>query len=1000
MKNNLLFKAWTSYRPSVLLQMTLLVWATISSAQSVPITGTVSDAQGTLSGVNVTLKNKTTGTTTDPNGQFQITAAPEDTIVFSSIGYLTVETAVGLQTTLKIVLQPDENVLQEVLVNAGYYKVKDKERTGSIAKITAKDIETQPVTNVLAAMQGRMAGVNIIQETGTAGGGFSVQIRGINSLQPDGNAPLYIIDGVPYSSDPVGNGVSMTIMPQRTSPLANINPGDIESIEVLKDADATAIYGSRGANGVVLVTTKKGVKGKARFSASVTQGFGEVSHFMKMMNTQQYLEMRAEAFANDEITEYPETAYDINGKWDPKRFTNWQQTFLGGTASILNANASVSGGSETTQFFLSSNHGQETTIFPGDFGYKKSNVHFNLNHTSEDKRFQVSFSGSYTLQKNRQPSADLTIDAWILAPNAPSLYDSEGELNFEDNTFENPLAKLNGQSRSASYDLVANSILSYMLLKNLKVATNFGYTNLNHDESSTFPNTIYNPAYSIGSEASILYSTTTARRSWIVEPQLNYTARWGSLDTDLLLGATFQQQENNSTSLSGTGFTSNSLIYNPAAAIDQRVIGFDASQYKYQSFFGRANFNLSGKYILNLTGRRDGSSRFGAGNRFGWFGAMGAAWIFTKEKALVDSDVLSFGKLRASYGTTGSDQIGNYKFLDTYVPATSPYEGIIGLQPSRLYNASFRWETNRKFEVALEIGLLRDRIMLTTALYRNKSSNQLVGVPLPGTTGFTEIQSNLDATVLNSGQEVTLRTVNVVFKNFEWTTNFNFSMARNELLSFPNLEASTFSNRYVVGQPLNITKVYRYTGLDPETGIYTFEDVNGDGQLTDADDRTYVADLNPSFFGGVQNQIRYQNWQLDFLFQFVKQQNYNVPALLGVAGTAANMPVLMLDHWQQTGDVGPTQVYTTGANQEAVEAMYRYAVSDGAISDASYIRLKNVALRYEIPKKWTANIQCRATLEAQNLLTFTNYKGTDPEFTGYGFIPPLRVVTAGLQFNF
>lgn len=1001
MNKNSLFKCRTALQLSRFYYIFFLLLAIGVHAQGTTITGIVSDAAGPLPSVTVTIKGTATTAITDNSGKYILPANAGDVLVFTYMGYKELSVAVVAgNSVIDVVLEEDATSLQEVTVNAGYYRVRDKERTGSIAKITSKDIETQPVSNMLAAMQGRMAGVNIIQQTGTAGGGFSIQIRGINSLQADGNAPLYIIDGVPYSSDPIGNGVSMTIMPQMTSPLANINPGDIESIEVLKDADATAIYGSRGANGVVLVTTKKGTKGKTRFSASISQGFGEVTHFMKMMNTEQYLGMRAEAFANDSITEYPDTAYDINGTWDASRSTNWQKEFLGRTAKIMNANASVSGGSEHTQFLISSNYGKETTIFTGDFGYKKANVHVNLNHVSEDQRFRVNFSGSYTLQDNRQPSADLTIDAWVLAPNAPALYTEEGELNWEDNTFENPLAKLNGQSRSETYDLVANSVLSYAILKNLKISTSLGYTNLDHDESSTFPSTIYNPVYEIGSESSILYTTDTGRRSWIVEPQLNWTTQMGIVGTDVLVGGTFQHQDNNSLSLSGTGFTSNSLLYNPAAAMDQQVIGFDASEYRYQSLFGRANFNIHGRYILNLTGRRDGSSRFGSDHRFGWFGAVGAAWLFTKEKALADNEIFSFGKLRASYGTTGSDQIGNYKFLNTYIPATSSYEGIIGLQPARLYNAAFRWETNKKFEIALETGFLKDRILLTTAFYRNVSSNQLVGVPLPGTTGFTEIQSNLDATVLNSGLEVTLRTVNFNAKDFEWTTDFNFSMSKNELQSFPNLDASTYSSQYVVGQPLNIDKVYHYTGIDPETGTYTFEDVNGDGQLTDADDKAYVADLNPTYFGGVQNHLRYQNWQLDFLFQFVKQKNYNVPSLLGVAGTNTNMPTMMLDHWQQPGDTGPGQIYTTGANQVAVEAMYKYAASDAAISDASYIRLKNVALRYDFPKQWTGNIQCRATLEAQNVLTFTNYKGTDPEFTGYGFIPPLRVVTAGLQFNF
>lgn len=999
MKKNLLFIVRAGYRPFVLLQMLLLFWVTISSAQDVSLTGTVFDAKGALPGVNITIKNKTNSTFTDAKGNFQITANSEDVLVFSSVGYITVEKVVGIQTTLKIIVQADENVLQEVLVNAGYYKVKDKERTGSIAKITAKDIQTQPVTNFLATMQGRMAGVNITQLTGVPGGGFDIQIRGINSLQK-GQAPLYIIDGVPYAAEEIGNRSSMVILPNQSSPLGSINPSSIESIEILKDADATAIYGSRGANGVVLVTTKKGKQGKTVFNATVAQGIGEVAHFMKMMNTTQYLKMRAEAFANDGITDYPDHAYDINGAWDQNRYTNWQKVFLGGTAKMTNATASVSGGSQNTQFLIGTNYNKESTIFVGDFGYKKTGVQLNLQHASEDKRFQIGFSGNYTLQNNRQPSADLTLDAWTLAPNAPELHTETGELNWQDNTFENPLAKLNGKSIANTTDLIANSVLSYKLLKNLKISTSLGYTHLNHAESSTFPSTIYNPAYEVTSESSLIFKTTTARSSWIAEPQINWNFNIGKLRTDLLMGATFQSQDNDQLTILGNGFSNNSLIYNPAAAITQQITNFSRSQYKYQSFFARGNFTFKDRYILNLTGRRDGSSRFGADHRYGLFGAAGAAWLFSNEKLLAEQTVLSFGKLRASYGTTGSDQIGNYKFLDTYESGTSSYDGVIGLQPARLYNSRFQWETNRKMEVALELGFLKDKIRLTNAFYHNSSTNQLVGMPLPGTTGFAEIQSNLNATVLNQGYEVTLQTQNFNSKKFKWSTDFNFSMNKNKLVSFPNLESSTYSRQYVVGKPLNIDKVFHYTGIDPETGTYTFEDVNGDGQLTEEEDKVFTSDLNPSYFGGIQNHFQYQNWQLDFLFQFVKQNNYSVPSLLGVAGTMFNMPTVLLDHWDAPGSTASSQIYTSGQNETAVQALYKYAASDAAVVDASYIRLKNVSLRYEFPKKWTGNVNCRATLEAQNLLTFTAYKGADPEFSGIGFVSPLRVVTAGLQFNF
>jgi TonB-linked SusC/RagA family outer membrane protein len=964
------------------------------------ITGTVRDSQGILPGVTVSVEGKSTAAITDYQGNYSITVTATDILVFSFVGYTTLHIPIAGRTVVSVDLQEDATQLQEVKINAGYYSVKESERTGSIAKITSKDIETQPVTNVLAAMQGRMAGVHITQQTGTAGGGFNIQIRGQNSVRRGGNSPLYIIDNVPYSSEEIGNGMSMSVMSMNTNPLNNINPTDIESLEVLKDADATAIYGSRGSNGVVLITTKKGKKGKTRFSASVAQGAGSVPHFMKMMNTEQYLAMRAEAFANDGITEYPESAYDINGTWDQSRSTNWQKELMGGTSKITNINGSISGGSEQTQFMVSGTYGKETTVLPGDFGYNRVNVRSSINHVSADQRFKIAFTGGYGIQDNNQPSTDLTAEAWRLAPNAPAPYDAEGELNWENNTFQNPLRYLKGLSKSKTYDLVANTMLSYELLENLKIKSSFGYTDLNHHESSTFPSTMYSPAEGTGSEVSGIYYTDTARQSWIVEPQINWTPALGSLRTDFLIGSTFQRQNNKSLFMNGNGFSSNSMINNPAAATDLSILGFDESVYKYQSVFGRANFNLKERYILNLTGRRDGSSRFGSSNRFGWFGAVGVAWLFSKEKVLQDNPNLSFGKLRASYGITGNDQIGNYKFLNTYSPTSATYDGLIALQPSRLYNASFGWETNKKLEVALETGFLKDRIFFTAAWYWNRSSDQLVGVPLPGTAGFTEIQSNLNAVVQNRGIELTLNTVNIKGNDFNWSSMINFSVSKNKLLSFPNLESSTYRNSYVIGQPLNIVKTYHYIGIDPDTGIYTFEDVNGDGVLTAADDKQTVKDLNPLFFGGVQNQIRYKNWQLDFLFQFVKQQNYDIPKTLAVAGTMTNQSADVLEHWQTPGDTGSSQVYTSGANGAAENALYQYAASDAGITDTSFIKLKNVSISYKFPERWLKKVNCMATLEGQNLLTITSFKGSDPEFVGVGFLPPLRIITAGLQFNF
>ena len=962
------------------------------------VQGTITDGTNPLPGVTVNIKNKkNSAVISDYSGQFELYTSPYDTLVLSYIGFKTELVPIQGRSVVNLRLSYDTTTLQEVRVNAGYYSVKESERTGSIARITSKDIETQPVTNVLATMQGRMAGVSIIQTTGVAGGGFDIQIRGQNSIRTEANAPLYIIDGVPYASDPIGYSQTSTILPSATNPLNSINPEAIENIEVLKDADATAIYGSRGANGVVLITTKKGKEGKTNFTFNASSGVGKVARFMKLMNTGQYLDMRRQAFANDKITTYPSNAYDINGTWDQNRYTDWQKELIGGTSIITDMQGTVSGGSQRTQFLFSGNYHTESTVFPGDFMYKKGGSQLNLNHRSEDEKFRLTFSSGYTIQDNDQPATDLSYDARSLPPNAPSLYDAAGNLNWEKGTWTNPVAVLGAQNRFKTKDLTANTVLSYEIIPDLVVKSSFGYTDLQHSESRTTPSSIYNPSSGITSANSGLYLTNTKRSSWIIEPQLNWEKNIFGGRIGLLLGGTFQQQNSSQLVQLGTGFTSNSLIYDLASAATKQVILSTETLYRYQAFFGRINYNFKDRYIVNLTARRDGSSRFGPGNQFANFGAVGAAWLFSNESFLKNSTWLSFGKLRGSYGTTGSDQIGDYQFFDTYISSGATYQNIIGLQPSRLFNPDFAWEINKKSEVALELGFFADRIFLTTAWYRNRSSNQLVGIPLPGTTGFSQLQANLSAIVRNKGLEFTLRTVNFNTKNFNWTSNLNVSFSNNELVAFPDLNSSTYKNRFRIGEPLNILLRYSYTGLDPALGTYQFADQNNDGKITSPDDRQTVVNLNPDYFGGLQNQLRYKHWRLDFLFQFVKQRNLSYSS--GLAGIMVNQPEKITESWHVAGDTGPYQIYTTGYNNAAVTAQSLYGNSDATIIDASYIRLKTLAISYDVPLK-SKVMQCTFMLQGQNLLTFTKYTDGDPEFKTRGYLPPLKVMTAGMQLTF
>lgn len=965
--------------------------------QQQQLTGTVSDISEPLVGVTIRVKGKQTVSLTDAQGKYSIDARAGDVLVFSYVGYKEQSITVTAGNVINVVLEEDATSLQEVTVNAGYYKVKDKERTGSIAKISAKDIETQPVTNVLATMQGRMAGVSITQTTGVSGGGFDIQIRGQNSLRAEGNSPLYIIDGVPYSSEAIGYSQTSGVLPTSSSPLNSINPSDIESLEVLKDADATAIYGSRGANGVVLVTTKKGKSGKTRFTANVSRGIGKATRFIDLMNTQQYLEMRREALANDGVAP-GFMDYDVNGTWDENRYTDWQEVLLGGTADYTDAQVSVSGGTAQTQFVAGGNYHKETTVFPGAFDYQKGNARISLNHQSADGRFGIVFSGGYTVQRNRQPGTDLTRAATVLAPNAPALYDDEGGLNWENSTWTNPLAALAGRGISKTHDLLANTVLSYKILDGLEAKTALGFTDTRHEESVTSPNTLYDPAYMVGTEYSYIFKTNTDRQSWIIEPQLTYRTKIGRGRLDAVIGSTFQHQQGRQLVVQATGFTSNALIQNLSAASDVNIVADAETVYRYTALFGRINYNWDGRYIVNLTGRRDGSSRFGPGKQFANFGAVGAAWLFTNEPLLKDNSVLSFGKLRASYGSSGNDQIGDYQFLETYALTGRNY-GVPGLQPSRLYNPDFAWESSTKTEVAIELGFLNDRLFFTNALYSNRSRNQLVGIPLPGTTGFASIQANLDATVQNQGVELTLEAKIFSSGNFGWDASVNFSKQRNKLLEFPNLEGSTYRNQLAIGEALNIRKMYHSLGVDPATGMYAFADLDGDGAITTAD-RKAIADFNPEFFGGFQNQFRYRGFQLDVLFQFVKQQNYGAGYRTGLPGTMTNQPVAALDRWQAAGHTASHEMYTTGINGDATTAFARFAESDGIIEDASYVRLKNISLSYTLPAKWSLGGNCRLYVEAQNLLTFTGYDGPDPEFRLNGYLPPLKVVTAGINATF
>jgi TonB-linked SusC/RagA family outer membrane protein len=891
----------------------------------------------------------------------------------------------------------DVTAIDEVIVNAGYYSVKDRERTGSIVKITAREIANQPVINPLEALQGRVTGVDITQTTGTPGGGFELKIRGRNSIAA-GNESLYIIDGVPYDISTMSNrDVSLSILPNGTiNPLNTLDPSAIESIEILKDADATAIYGSRGANGVVLITTKKGSFGKTSVNIEASTSFITVTRLPELLTTEQYLQMRQEAYANDGYTQYPATAYDVNGTWDQTRYTDWQKELIGGTARNNTAKATISGGNENTSFFAGGSFMKETTVFPMDFNYRKTSFFTSFSHNSDDKRFSLQITANYGIDKNYQPTTDLTNISRKLPPNAPELYTADGSLNWENSTWTNPLAALESEYRNVTRNLIANTVLSYKIMKGLEFRTNLGYNRSDLTENQISPYTMYDPSRGLTSASSNTLRNNSSRDSWIAEPQVNAIYKIGKSLLNITVGSTFQDQSKEQLSLRASGFTNNFFIHTLSAASSQGFRGEESAQYRYNAVYARINYKLKEKYILNFTGRRDGSSRFGPGRRYANFGAAGVAWVFSKEKFLQGSQWLSFGKLRASLGTTGNDRIGDYQYLNTYKITSLDYNGYTGLIPSHLLNPLFAWEMNRKAEAALEASLFDERMSLEIAYYNNRSGNQLIGIPLPGTTGFSSISANLNAVVENSGWEGTVRIIAAQRSNFRWNSTFNITLPGNRLVKFPGLAGSTYASRFEIGYPLSIYKLYHLTGVNPETGVFEFKDYNGDGNITSADDRKSIIDLTPDFFGNLVNNLQYRNWNFELVFQFMKKVGINEYYNTSAPGKMFNQPAGVLDRWQEQGEQGLMQVYTTGANSIANTAYSRFTLSDGIISDASFIRLRSLSLSYKFPFRDPHAGFLILYIQGQNLLIFTKFKNGDPEQLT-SFLPPVRRLSCGIK---
>lgn len=978
------------------------------------IHGHVTDENGQpVAGVTVSVKGSKQATFTNKDGEFILSNTDKGAVlIFSGANVETFSVHVAGQAELMVKLTAKVNKLDEVQVIA-YGTTTQRLSTGNISTVKAVDIEEQPVSNPLLALEGRVPGLFITQYSGLPGSGVTVRVQGQNSIL-NGNDPLYIIDGIPYSSQLI-SGSSLANNPSignllggGGSPLSYINPSDIESIAVLKDADATAIYGSRAANGAILITTKKGKEGQTKIDINGQQGWGLITRKLNLLNTQQYLEMRHEALLNDGISSPSATDYDINGLWDTTRYTNWQKAFISGTAQYTNITGSISGGNANTQYFVSGTYHRETLVFPGNFADKKGSVHFNLNNVSANQKFRMQLSGSYMVDNNQLPTADLTGYIY-LSPDAPILHNTDGSLNWAPNsagasTWTNPLSYLYQPYQNKTNNLISNAILSYRIFPGVEIKTSLGYTNMQVNEFDAIgPLIAKKPETRLTSSRTAWYTNNNVN-SFIIEPQVRYKRNIGSGKLDFLVGTTILRNNNNGQFFTGTGYNSDAVLGDIHSAATVTVNSNVISVYRYNALFGRINYNWMDKYIMDLTLRRDGSSRFGDQNQFHNFGSVGASWIFSEEGFMRGTiPFLSFGKFRGSFGTTGNDQIGDYRFLNLYNPTSvgAPYQNTTGLAITGLPNPYLQWEETKKLQGGIELGFLKDRILLTTNYVYNRSSNELLQYALPSLTGFSSVTTNFPATVQNTSWEFALTTANIRSNSFTWSSNLNLTIPQNKLVAFPGLASSTYATRLIIGQPINIVKVYHFLGVNPTTGVYQFPDNHGNPTPSPTQQTAFINTL-PKFYGGFGNTVSYKGFQIDIFVQFVKQigQKYIGQGIPGQKSSGAlnNEPINVLNRWQKTGDITSTQRFSTNAS--LITPFYDAQASDYGYGDASFIRLKNISVSYQLPATWIrrARMQsCRLYLQGQNLFTITGFQGMDPENQNPNVLPPLRILTVGLQ---
>ncbi len=927
-------------------------------AQNINIKGEVKDQQGLpLPGVSVKVKGTNQGVVTNEKGSYVLSAPTNATLVFSFIGFKTIEQPVNNRANIAITLSDDNQQLNEVVV-IGYGTQTKKDITTAVVSISSKDIQNQPVTNALQALQGKAAGVQVTSQSGKPGAGISVSIRGNTSITAS-NSPLYVIDGV-------------------TSRNADfLNPNDIETMTVLKDASAAAIYGSSGANGVVLITTKKGTAGKLQVGFNAYTGISNIWKTQDVLNGSQY---------NDLLKELGYASFGSEN-------TDWQkETF--GTGKQNNYQLSLAGGLKGGQYYFSTGYQQDKgTVAPAVLDKYTANFNGSQNVTKWLKftaNAALTYRKSVDVHDNTGTAGGGVILSALTTPPTIGVYTANGQYAGDPNQggWENPIAYAYREN---------NHTRNFRFLGAFAAQVNFTNdlyfkSSISTNNNSNFYDGFLNPFTSdYGRTQQGRYQNNKTRDNvWLNENILNYTKNVDKNAFTATGGMTIQSSDYYYLAHEETKFLdANGALLPAATSIAPNLPS--AAQWTKRSYLARITYAYDGKYLFSSNFRADGSSRFAKENRYGYFPSASVGWRISGENFMKDSKTINDLKLRGSWGKVGNDEgIGDYSYMALYSPTT---QGSYNFK--QLENRDISWEKTTQTNIGLDLSMFNSRITFTADAYLKKTNDLLLNVPLPRSTGF-DLQARNAGSMENKGLEFALSTKNFTKEKFTWTTDLNISFNRNKVtglgnsidnISFASINQRDDAIRVEVGKPLGAFYGYQFTGVDPQTGMSTYADLNGNGSV-DAGDRTYIGNAQPKFTYGINNNLNYGNFGLALFFQGVQGNDLFNASRIDLEGLydSKNQLSTVLDRWTHEGQITDMP--------KAIRSTDNSRTSSRYVENGSYLRLKTATLSYNFGQvalsRWKMS-KLTVFATSYNLLTFTKYNGFDPEVQQYDKSPSMGI---------